>query len=413
MIAAGQDSGRASIIHNSLGWLAGKLSRVTSSREFIPEVDGLRCLAILPVLILHSSAHILISRGWTTFAPDWGQRHGPILRAISTGAIGVPIFFVISGFIVALPFARHALQGGSAPKLSRYFLRRLTRIEPPYILALTAMYLFTRAYRELLPDYLAGLFYLHKAIFGTWNPINGVTWSLEVEVFFYILAPWLTRVYRIRGDMRRRLLQLTLIGSSSYFVHCWLIPHGPPRLNDTLLTAIPFFLAGMLLADLYGSGLLRRSRRIGWDFAAAGSGIGMVYAAGWDWGRLYWLTPFMIMILFLGGIEGRSANWFLCLRPVTIVGGMCYTAYLWHIPLLILMRDSLSKLVPNGLRDGPAAVLFCLVTVPVLIAVSAPLFYFVEKPFMNGPGSRSIEKALRRISEAVRRRKPVASGAAA
>ena len=413
MNATGQESRRASILHNTLGWIAEKLSRVTSSREFIPEVDGLRFLAILPVLILHASAHILISRGWTTFAPDWGQHHGRILRAISTGAIGVPIFFVISGFIVALPFARHALQGAAAPKLGRYFLRRLTRIEPPYILALTAMYLFTRAYRVFLPDFLAGLFYLHKVAFGIWNPINVVTWSLEVEVFFYILAPWLTRVYRIRGDARRRLLQLLLIGSSSYFVHHWLIPFGPPRLNYTLLTAIPFFLVGMLLADLYASGLVRRSGRIGWDFAAVGSGIGLVYAAGWDWGRLYWLTPLMIMILFLGGIEGRAANWFLCLRPVTVVGGMCYTIYLWHIPLLILTRTYLSKLVPHGFQDGPAAVLFCLLAVPSLVAASAPLFYFVEKPFMNGPGSRYIEKVLRRISEALRRRKPVASGVAA
>ena len=394
-------------------WIWEKLSRVTSSREFIPEVDGLRFVAILPVLILHSSANILILRGWTAFERDWGQHHGRILRAVSTGAIGVPIFFVISGFIVSLPFARHALQGAAAPKLGRYFLRRLTRIEPPYILALTAMYLFTRAYWHLLPDFLAGLFYLHKIVFGTSNPINVVTWSLEVEVFFYLLAPWLTRVYRIRGDAGRRLLQLLLIGLSSYVVHGWLIPHGPPRLNDTLLTAIPFFLAGMLLADLYASGVARRSGRIGWDFAAAGSGIGLVYAAGWEWGRLYWLTPLMIMLLFLGSIEGRAANWFLCLRPVTIVGGMCYTAYLWHIPLLIVARPYLSKLVPHGLEDGPAAIVFCLVAVPVLIAASAPLFYFVEKPFMNGPGSRYIEKVLGRIPEALRRRKPVASGVAA
>ena len=129
-----------------LGRLAGKLSRVPSSGEYFPEVDGLRFLAILPVLILHAASQLLIARGWTTFAPDWSKTHGLILRVIGTGGIGVQIFFVISGFIIALPFARHALLGAPAPKLGRYFLRRLTRIEPPYILALTAMYIIARGY---------------------------------------------------------------------------------------------------------------------------------------------------------------------------------------------------------------------------------------------------------------------------
>lgn len=365
-------------------WIAEKLSRVTSSREFIPEVDGLRFIAIVPVLILHSSADILMVRGWKTFGAGWAD-DGPVLRAIGAGAIGVPIFFVLSGFIVCLPFARHALAGAPKPALRRYYLRRLTRIEPPYIIALIAAYLFTREYRQLFPDLVAGLFYLHKIVFGTWNPINGVTWSLEVEVFFYLLAPWLTRVYEVRG---RRVLLAAFIAISSYAIHAWLIPYGPRRLNDTLIAALPFFAAGMLLADLYAAGSFRRSRRIAWDVAAAGAASGLVYAAGWEWARLYWLAPPAIVVLFTGAMEGRLANRLFRLRPVTIAGGMCYTMYLWHIPLLIVMRPILSRLLPREIGDTTAAVLYSAIAAPCLMAASAPLFYFIEKPFMRARAAR-------------------------
>ncbi len=389
-----------------MGSISAKLSRVTSSREYIPEVDGLRFLAILPVLILHSSVHILVARGWTSFTGQQWQTHGFVLRLIGAGWSGVQIFFVISGFIVALPFARHALQGAPAPSLRRYFLRRVTRIEPPYILALTAMFVVCGSYLALLPHYLAGLFYLHQLVFATPNPINTVTWSLEAEVFFYLLAPWLTVVYRVPGRAARWLLQAALIASYSFFSHRWLIPYGPPRWVGTILTALPFFLAGLLLADLYASGCVRRSRgmatQTAWDFAAVGSVAGLIYAANWDWTRFFWLTPFLIMILFLGGMQGGLVNRFLRVSPVTIVGGMCYSAYLWHIPLLI-WTSWLTHLIPGRLPDGAAAVLFCAIVVPVLLVATAPLFYYLEKPFMNGPGSRFLEGLVRRNTAPARR----------
>ena len=104
-----------------------------------------------------------------------------------------------------------------------------------------------------------------------------------------MLAPWLTSIYRIRDNAGRWLLQLALIGSSSYFVHEWLIPHGFPRWNGTIVTALPFFLMGILLADLYASGLLRRSKQFLWDIALVASGMGLVYAFALSW-RIFWLT---------------------------------------------------------------------------------------------------------------------------
>jgi peptidoglycan/LPS O-acetylase OafA/YrhL len=393
-------------------WLAAKLSRVTSTHDFIPEVDGLRFVALVPVLFLHSATHFLIWRGWRDFSGNWTSSHGLILRGIAVGALGVQIFFVISGFVVALPFARQWLAGAPKPALGRYFMRRLTRIEPPYVIALIAMYLLWRNYRGYLPDLLAGLFYSHQFVFGTRNNINIVTWTLEVEVTFYLLAPLLTNVYRISNNAYRWMLQFGLAGAYSCFVLEWLVHHCPQRLNDTLAISLPYFQVGILLADLYVSGVVRRSQKVVWDFIALVSIVVLLFFRAVA-PIFYWMAPILLMVFFLGGMQGRVFNGFLRLRPITIIGGMCYSAYLWHTAMLVLVRPYIAPLVPHSLPDGPAALLFCFLMVPVLIVLTAPIFYFVEKPFMNGPGSRWIERALRAAIAPLRRRPAIAPGEAA
>jgi peptidoglycan/LPS O-acetylase OafA/YrhL len=401
----------AQAIRNLAGWIIRHLSRVTSRGEFIPEVDGIRFLAIFGVIVFHSVIDLNILKG--TLSPDWIQHHGFLVRFIGMGWFGVEIFFVLSGFIVALPFARHYLQGTPQPDLGRYFFRRLTRIEPPYVLALTAMFLLAAHRRSLVPDYLAGLVYSHQYIFGAPNPLAAMTWSLEVEVAFYILAPWLTRIYRIEGDYRRWLLQLLLIGSANYVAVYYFTSFI--RARASILEMIPHFLAGMLLADLYVSGLLRRSAHIAWDLAGAGSMLAMaiiVDAANAKVWSHYWLTPFATMLFFAGVIGGRIANWFLRLRPVSLIGGMCYTLYLWHTQLLILSPGWMKRHMIRLPYDA-GVVVCCLVVVPAVIAASVPIFLLIEKPFMNGPGSRYLEYCLRSIWGSLRRNKPVISDATA
>jgi peptidoglycan/LPS O-acetylase OafA/YrhL len=392
-------------VRSAAEWLAGKLSRVTSTHDFIPEVDGLRFVALLPVLFLHSATHFLIWRGRTGFSGNWTVGQGAILRAIGLGSLGVQVFFVISGFVVALPFARHWLQGAPKPDLGRYFMRRLTRIEPPYVIALVAMYLLWRNYRGYLFDLLAGLLYSHQFIFGAANNINIVTWTLEIEVTFYLLAPWLTNIYRIPGNARRWMLQLVLIAGYNYFVLAW--HHCPQRLNNTLLTSLPYFQAGILLADLYVCGVVRRSRKIAWDLAAL-AGAALLLCSCTVAQGFYWTQPIALMAFFLGGMQGRLFNTFLRFRPVTIIGGMCYSAYLWHSAMLVLVRQYVAPLVPHSLSDGPAALVFCLLMVPVLVVLTAPIYYFVEKPFMNGPGSRFIERSLRAAFASLQRKPQIA-----
>jgi peptidoglycan/LPS O-acetylase OafA/YrhL len=104
-------------------WAALSLRRIVFSDRFIPEVDGFRFIAILVVVI----SHIYVQYGPL---PAGGVFEHIFHRAFVDGKRGVYLFFTISGFILALPFARHHLEQGKPVRLLSYFRRRLTRLEP-------------------------------------------------------------------------------------------------------------------------------------------------------------------------------------------------------------------------------------------------------------------------------------------
>ena len=110
------------------------LTRVTSSGKYLPEVDGLRFIAIVWVLSFHINGEFLKERG-VLFGVE---AQGSLLNKVfNTWHFGVQLFFVISGFILGKPFLEHIMKGAPAIPLRKYYLRRLTRIEPPLIINLT------------------------------------------------------------------------------------------------------------------------------------------------------------------------------------------------------------------------------------------------------------------------------------
>ena len=190
-------------------WLVTRASRDTTSGQFIPEIDGLRFIAIFSVILFHLNWFITSKTGRAEGADL-------LTEFLSHGNIGVQLFFVISGFVIALPFARGHLLNGRRPNLRQYLFRRLTRLEPPYIVNLLFRFAVlplatAGTYGELFPHLLASMGYLHNVIYGSMSTINFVAWSLEIELQFYLLAPLITSIFMIRSKIGRRLLLIALI----------------------------------------------------------------------------------------------------------------------------------------------------------------------------------------------------------
>lgn len=167
--------------------------RITASGSFIPEIDGLRFIAIVSVILFHLN-NFFLNKDLNKYIDDFDYSF--LQRILAHGFLGVPLFFVISGFVLALPFAKQNLKNGNKVILRKYFLKRLSRLEPPYILVMTLL-LFGAVYvaktftlNDGIKSYLSSIFYLNNFIYpGFSSTLNVVAWSLEVEVQFYILAP--------------------------------------------------------------------------------------------------------------------------------------------------------------------------------------------------------------------------------
>ena len=367
-----------------------QLRRITTSVVYMPEIDGIRFVAIFSVIIFHVAAHI--------------RNHSPadyVKSLSSSGAFwiashlsfGVQAFFVLSGFVLALPFAGHYLQDKPAPSLRRYYLRRLTRLEPPYIL--TMFYFFALnvmrgrgSFAGLLPHLLASIFYQHNLIYGRPSDIELVAWSLEIEVQFYILAPMISAL-ALRGrnrTIRRCGIAISILIAAA--TASWLDPLSP-RIRFSLVGQLPYFLAGFLLADIFCIEEKTAPRRIAWDAVGIAAGV-MVFGGIYFESVTIYVAPFMLFAAFYGAFHGVFLKRFLSLTFVSTVGGMCYSIYLLHnygISLAGRYSEMLGASLPFSLR----LFLQLILMTPVILATSGIFFVLVERPCMRPDWPQRLE----------------------
>lgn len=157
-------------------------------QDRVAGADFLRATACLLVLIHHLILRIDLNKT---------EALQPTLTALRFGNFGVSIFFILSGFLLALPFWRALDAGASMPDLRTYALRRAARIVPGYWVALTVGYVLSitllgRALTsELAIRYVSGFFFMNQWHWRTFFPVegNGPLWSISFEVTSYVLLP--------------------------------------------------------------------------------------------------------------------------------------------------------------------------------------------------------------------------------
>jgi peptidoglycan/LPS O-acetylase OafA/YrhL len=375
-------------------WGLSSLRRVTSSGRFIPEIDGLRFAAILAVYVYHVNAYLL-EKG--THTPGDGSQ-GLLVRALEHGHYGVQLFFIISGFVLALPFASHYLRGSKPVSLRAYFLRRLTRLEPPYIVAMIGLFALRVLYlgdsaSNLLPNLGASLLYMHTLIYGTLSVINAVAWSLEVEIQFYVLVPLLARVFAISNATKRRLIICAVILAEIAFQAVW-VSSKTPRIQLSIFGQLQYFLLGFLLADLYVSEWRSKpDRNRVWDIVSL---IGWpMLPVLWHYPQVSrWVFPPLALALYCATFRGVWSSRLFSIPWLTTIGGMCYTIYLLHWPIITFVGRQTIDIRMSSSYAGLYITQFLLMT-PVVLAVSAVYFAMIEKPCMRPDWPQRLAARLR------------------
>ena len=349
-----------------------ELRRITTQGSWIPEVDGLRFVAIAATLLVHVLDETF-NRGGLKVT-DTVQ--STIYYLTESGGRGVLLFFAISGFILAQPFLRQHLQGGKPVSIAGYFKRRLTRLEPPYILSLliyaAAMAAYKHPLSTLIAPLLAHFFYVHNLFVGM-EPVNFVTWSLEVEVQFYILAPVLGLLYAIRSTVTRRGLMIVLIAASAVVKA---MTHGV--VQESLPGQLQFFMVGFLLADLRAT---RTESSTNWWWDAVSIPVWVTLFAMPKEVAPYITAP-LILLACLATFNGPATRQFFRTEWIAITGGMCYSFYLMHM-LVINVAFKLTRqlIFPDYL--AVTYVIQAVLLLPPITVVSTLYYAWVERPCMD------------------------------
>ena len=358
------------------------LQRITSSNNYIPLIDGMRFVAIATVVLMHLHTHLL----GLLDIPGVQQDKMWLQLLLRDSQNGVLVFFVLSRFILGIPFAKQEFMDGAKVKLGRFYLRRLTRLEPPYFIVMTLFFLvhlfFLRAdFSELILHYLAGLSYTHFLIYNEWNPILPVTWSLETEIQFYIVMPLLALFYKIRNFNLRFAFMMILVICSIYVgIHAKEVLVAN-NLGKSVFYYASFFIIGLLFADIYvRNTYLFDSKWVFWDIIFASSMM-LLFVFGRDIFFPRYMRTFIMVPLFLSAFKGKYVSRFLESNFVSITGGMCYTIYLLHFPIIHLLFLFWK---PNYDSYGISFLVSCIVGLPIIWLICALFFRFIEKPFMRG-----------------------------
>lgn len=379
---------------------------VTFATLFSEEQDHLRALTGLRgwAALWVSLYHAWTFSKYPLITVSLGQSALDLTPLIGIGFAGVSIFFVLSGFLLALPYAEWQAGLRDRPDTARYLVRRVARVFPAYyvqlaLLALIAVWVpaqpaiddWSRLWRHLL------MLFMPDPV-GT-VPINLVWWTLPIEFCFYLVLPFLAFSLRLKRWWWLPLTTLSMMWLWRHSVAVWM---ADLTVQDRVAAAyqlpgsLDTFGLGMLAALLYVNrdGLPRwiwTPRRADW---LGGLGLLLVLVA------IYWLagardqywrdnpifycwTPALGLgtaAMILSAVNGgRLVGLLFANRYMVFVGLVSYSFYLWHHPLL----EWINSAQPVEVLGGWRLLALILIGIPATLAVSVLSYAWIERPMIR------------------------------
>ena len=335
--------------------------------QYRPEIDGLRALAVIPVVLFHAG-----------------------IAGFSGGFVGVDIFFVISGYLITSIILNE--QQKDSFTLAGFYERRARRILPALMLvvllsAVAAWYLLLPAELVDFGESLASvgvfasniLFWTQSDYFATTSEFIPLlhTWSLAVEEQFYLIFP-VFMIFTLAWTKTKRLSVLTIVAILSLIFCEWAWRNAPEANFFLAPSRVWELMAGVLCAFYLQQA--RDPKLLIRQLASVAGLLMLVYSIAFldksiPFPSLYALIPVVgtvLIILFTD--KNTLVGRILSLPFIVGVGLISYSAYLWHQPLFVFARlnsmDELSVMTLLGLS--------------ILAFIMAFISWrWVEKPFRN------------------------------
>jgi peptidoglycan/LPS O-acetylase OafA/YrhL len=358
--------------------------RKETHRAIIKEIDGLRFIAIVAVVLSHFNLQLIkLSPYETDFVYS-----NPTALFLELGGFGVRIFFCISAFILSIPFINHLLKNDETVSLKKYYARRIKRLEIPYLLVLVILLLFRiliqgEFWKDELPHFFSSVFYGHNIIYDRRSTINPVAWTLEIEIQFYLLLPLLIKVFTIKNIFYRRLIIVLAIFTTAIIYIVFEDFFIAAHLQYSIVPYFPVFLLGILFADIFLNKFsILQKKNYAWDVLGIIGYLLIIYFAGYTIFYKICLELLGYVLLFTSVFKGIFLNKIFTKKIMMAIGGMCYTIYLIHYALIAFIMEhiSTSLLQFNYYQD---IVIQGLIVLPLVLIACSIFYLMIEKPLIN------------------------------
>ncbi len=335
---------------------------MNNRNPYRPEIDGLRALAVIPVILFHAG-----------------------FKPFSGGFVGVDVFFVISGYLITSIIMRD-LEAGTF-SIAAFYERRARRILPGLFFVMLCcipfawMWMFPLEFQEFATSIVSVclfvsnfLFWHQSGYFDTAGALKPLlhTWSLAVEEQFYIVFPMLLLL--LIRFARHRIALVMIAGIILSLTLSEYLSRTHPTVN--------FYWAPSRAWELLAGALMTRLRldTSRWrDELLSLIGVALIL------GAIFWFDettpmPSLWGIMPVAGTcaviafarAGTLANLALSRRPVVLIGMMSYSAYLWHQPLFAFAR------VRSTIGPSPELMAALSLTAFILAAFS---WRYIELPW--------------------------------
>ena len=350
-------------------------SKLARSGQYRPDVDGLRALAVLPVVLFHTD-----------------------IPGFSGGFVGVDIFYVISGYLITSIVSKDLSRGRFS--LISFYDRRIRRIFPALFAMLFVCFLagylllapvdFTNFGKSLvaITFFMSNIFFKRnggtEGYFGNASQTQVLlhTWSLSVEEQFYLFFPTaLILITRYLKNFTKYLLWLGVF--VSFAINIWATQYAPhaafyvfiPRAWELLLgallavKAIPPLKQRVMreMAGLAGLGLIAWAV-VGLTKHAAFPGFAALLPCLGAW-----------MVIYAGESGTSLTKSILSWGPLVFIGVISYSLYLWHWPIVVFTKYVFARPLTYTMHYDEA---IAVILSSILIAFLS--FEFVESPFRGG-----------------------------
>jgi peptidoglycan/LPS O-acetylase OafA/YrhL len=362
-------------------------------------VDSMRAIAFACVLTAHAA-----------FFAGFASNGSSLLPYFARLDVGVPIFFLISAFLLYRPFVAARLSGEDPPRVGAYAWRRFLRIAPAYWLALCVIGLWLGMPGVFTVEHAPLYFGFAHVYTNATLTVNAMpqAWSLCVEVSFYVFLPlYAALMRRVRGGgVRAELVAAALLFTASLAYKLWVFSRGPATSHALLSwhVALPeyldYFAIGIALAALSTAdapgrliGVVARRPWVGWLSAAVlfvvvSKGIGFTgsvfdHVTEARYLARHYLYAAIAAALFLPAVFGdpeeglirRVLGW----RPILWIGLVSYGAFLYHVAVL----EQLKKWRFGSFADDVSPYVWFPVALAGALAIAAVSWYCFERPILS------------------------------